>query len=66
MDKPERCVRCGVVLTREDTAMTRKTVNRGATEFYCLRCLADRFQVEEEVLRRKIAEFKAMGCTLFD
>ena len=46
--------------------MTRKMVNRGAREFYCLSCLADHFQVTEEILRHKIAEFKSMGCTLFD
>ena len=66
MDKPSCCVRCGAVLTKDEAALTRKMVNRGATEFFCLRCLADHFRVDEEILRRKIAEFKAMGCTLFD
>ena len=46
--------------------MTRKMINRGTTEFYCLHCLADHFGVSVDILRSKIAEFKAMGCTLFN
>ena len=65
MAEPVRCVRCGAVLEKDDIAMTRKMVNRGAEEFYCLRCLADHFELAEDILREKIREFKAMGCTLF-
>lgn len=65
MAEPVRCVRCGAVLEKDDIAMTRKMVNRGAEEFYCLRCLADHFELTEDILREKIREFKAMGCTLF-
>ena len=61
-----RCVCCGKPLTKEDIAMTKKMVNRGAAEYCCLPCLAEHFQVTEEILRQKMAEFKAMGCTLFD
>lgn len=61
-----RCVRCGAALSRDETALTKKLINRGAKEFLCLPCLADRFQVPPEVLRRKIQDFKDMGCTLFD
>lgn len=66
MTEPFRCVRCGAVLTKDETAMTRKMVNRGATEFFCLSCLAEHFRIPEEALRQKIAEFRAMGCTLFE
>jgi len=62
---PDRCVRCGAVLERDEKALTRKLVNRGAEEFCCLPCLARHFQLPEETLRKKIAEFRAMGCTLF-
>ena len=61
-----RCVRCGAVLVKDDVALTRKMVNRGAQEFFCVSCLADHFELTEEILREKIREFKAMGCTLFD
>lgn len=60
-----RCISCAAVLTGDEIAMTRKMINRGATEFFCLHCLAEHFRVSEDVLRQKIAEFKAMGCTLF-
>ena len=46
--------------------MTRKMINRGAKEFFCLRCLSEHFRIDEDILRQKIAEFRAMGCTLFD
>ena len=66
MAEPARCVRCGAVLAKDEIAMTRKMVNRGAEQFFCLACLAARFQLPEETLRQKIDEFKAMGCTLFN
>ena len=66
MAEQDKCVRCGTLLTKDETALTRKLINRGATEFFCLSCLADHFQLSEDILRKKIDEFKAMGCTLFD
>ena len=65
MAEPVRCVRCGAPLVKDDIAMTRKMINRGAESFYCLSCLADPFELTEDILREKIREFKAMGCTLF-
>ena len=67
MDKaPDRCVRCGAGLSADEAALTRKLVNRGAREFLCLPCLARHFDVPESELRRKIREFREMGCTLFN
>jgi len=63
---PVRCIRCGAVLGKDDVALTRKMVNRGADKFYCISCLADHFELTEEILREKIREFRAMGCTLFE
>ena len=65
MCDPGRCLRCGAPLTKDEIAMTRKMVNRGAESFYCYSCLAEHFQVPEEALRKKAEEFRAMGCTLF-
>ena len=61
-----RCVRRGAVLGRDDIGLTKKMVNRGATEFLCIACLAEHFDLTEEILREKIREVKAMGCRLFD
>ena len=66
MNDQIRCVRCGNILEKDDVAMTRKMINRGAEAFFCIPCLAARFELTEEILREKIKEFKAMGCTLFD
>ena len=66
MDDHVRCVRCGAILEKDDIAITRKMVNRGAESFYCVSCLAEHFDLTDEILRQKIVEFKAMGCTLFN
>ena len=59
------CCRCGRPLEPDETALTKKMINRGTDRFFCLSCLADHFEVTEETLRRKIREFREMGCTLF-
>ena len=61
----EKCCRCGRLLVPDETALTKKMINRGADRFYCLSCLADHFEVTEVILRQKIREFREMGCTLF-
>ncbi len=59
------CLSCGRAVTRDEKALTRKLINRGATSFYCLTCLSILFEVSEDTLRDKIVQFKKMGCTLF-
>jgi len=62
----ERCFRCGRALTWDEIAVTKKLVNRGSTEYYCVNCLAAYFEVTPEEILERIAYFKKMGCTLFD
>ena len=45
--------------------MTKKLINRGATEFFCVGCLARHFEVTEAVIRERIEYFRQSGCTLF-
>ena len=59
------CRTCGRALTNDEIGMTKKMVNRGATEFFCMDCLAAYHRVPVENLYRKLEEFRAMGCTLF-
>ena len=59
------CIRCCAPLSRDEIGLTKKLINRGCTEFLCYHCLAKHFQVAVEDLRRKVAEFREMGCTLF-
>ena len=59
------CKDCGVPLGQDEIALTKKLINRGARQFFCLSCLASHFDVSEEILREKITLFREMGCTLF-
>jgi hypothetical protein len=59
------CKGCGRELTATEIALTKKLVNRGAEEFLCLSCLAEKFKVPESLLLEKIEEYKKSGCLLF-
>ena len=59
------CITCGRPLEKDEVALTRKLINRGATQYLCIDCLAKKFEVTREDLERKIEEFRQMGCTLF-
>ena len=60
-----KCVSCARPLSKDEIGLTKKLINRGCQDFYCMSCLAAHFQVEERVLVEKIAYFKSIGCTLF-
>ena len=59
------CKNCRRTLTSDEIGLTKKLINRGATEFYCIDCLADTFNCDIALLNKKIEQFRAMGCTLF-
>ena len=59
------CTRCGRPLEKDEAALTKKLINRAATQFYCIDCLAQMFEVTRQDLEKKIVEFRQMGCTLF-
>lgn len=59
------CFRCRRKLCPDEIALTKKLINRGMTEYLCLSCLAEHFQVSESILMDKISQFREMGCTLF-
>ena len=61
-----RCTGCGSALTKDEIALHKKLVNRGATESLCIRCLASQFGVDTESLYGKITQFRLTGCTLFE
>lgn len=62
----EHCTACSRPLTADEVAVTKKLINRGATEFYCVDCLASRFEVQPEDILDRIRHFREMGCTLFE
>lgn len=62
----KKCYVCGKIpLTNDEIGLTKKIIDKKATTFYCLPCLAEDLEVTEEELLAKIEEFKNEGCTLF-
>jgi len=61
----EKCIKCQKILNSDDIGLTKKLINRGAEEFMCIDCLAEKFKVTPERLQEKIKEFKEQGCLLF-
>ena len=62
----KKCYVCGKSpLTKDEIGITKKIIDKKATRFYCLPCLAEFLEVTEEELLAKIEEFKAEGCKLF-
>jgi len=65
LNPSEKCIKCGAKLSGDDIGITKKLINRGATEFMCIHCIAAYFDVSEELVRKKIEEYRAYGCSLF-
>ena len=59
------CVGCGAALTPDEIGATKKLINRGSTEFFCLDCLAKKFGVSVGFLKEKIGFWRLSGCLLF-
>jgi hypothetical protein len=59
------CADCASPLRRNEIAITKRLVSRGATQFYCIGCLARRLGVTPAVIEHKILEYQEMGCSLF-
>ena len=60
------CAACGRgPLTRDEQGLTKKLINRGATQCLCLDCLSAKFRVPREELLRMAEAFRESGCTLF-
>ena len=59
------CKECNKLLTADEKAVYLKMVNREATSFLCVSCLAKYFDVEEALIYKKIEQFKEVGCMLF-
>lgn len=60
------CKECGAELLADDIAIYRKLVNRGASEFLCIDCLAEKLSTTREEIERLIEYYRSTGkCTLF-
>ena len=61
------CKQCGKPeLSGDELAIYRKLVNRGATEFLCIDCLAEFFRCDRAEIEERIRYYRESGtCTLF-
>jgi len=62
----EKCLTCGRALTRDEIGLSKKLINRGATEYKCIACLSAYYQVSEQRLHELIEQYRAQGCVLFE
>ena len=60
------CKQCNKPLTTDEKAVYLKMVNREATSYLWISCLAKYFEVDEVLIRKKIQQFKDVGCMLFE
>lgn len=62
----QSCFRCDKELFADDIAIYRKLVNRGASEFLCMDCLAEDFKCTRQDIEKLIDYYRKSGqCTLF-
>ena len=62
----KKCYVCGKTpLTKNEVGLTKKLIDKKATSFYCIDCLAENLEGNTGGLEAKIEEFKEEGCTLF-
>ena len=62
----KKCYVCGKMpLSKNEIGLTKKLIDKKATSFYCISCLAEELDVTVDELIAKIEDFKNEGCTLF-
>ena len=62
----KNCKKCGAALHDDDIAIYRKLVFRGAEEFLCIDCLAEKFGCTRKAVEDLIAYYReSCQCTLF-
>ena len=63
----KKCYACGKApLSKNVIGLAKKLIDKKATSFYCIDCLAANLEVTTEELLAKIEEFKNEGCKLFE
>ncbi len=58
-------MKCGAPLSPDEVGLTKKLVNRGATEYLCFACLGSHFRLSRETLDDFVRQFRERGCSLF-
>ncbi|NLB77115.1 MAG: hypothetical protein GX799_11750 [Crenarchaeota archaeon] len=65
MANKRKCVECNAPLKRDEVALSIKILGLNVTNFYCIACLAEIIDCDQDDLTIKIQEFKEQGCTMF-
>ncbi len=66
MSEEYHCKRCDAVLTLDDIRIHKKMISRGASEYFCIDCLAWYANTTREEIEKYIAYLKKTGiCALF-
>ena len=60
------CKKCTEILSHNEIGLCKKLCGKNLTEFMCINCMAEDFDVSTELLREKIDHYRSIGCTLFD
>ena len=59
------CQRCQALLSTNEIAISLRLLGRDGRTLLCRQCLAQKFQVDEEIIDQKIQHYRAQGCPLF-
>ena len=59
------CFLCDKNISSDEIGLNKKLISRETTKYMCKTCLAKYFGVSEELLDKKVEEFKRSGCALF-
>ena len=63
----KECVACGKKeLSKNIIGINKKLLGENIDQYYCISCLAEYLDAEEQDIYDKIEEFKEQGCKLFD
>ncbi len=65
MTEKAACCKCASPICKDEIAITKRLINRGATQCYCTACLAEAFGIHPEDIERSTRYYKEIGCTLF-
>ena len=59
------CRDCGKTVTGDEMGLNLKLIDREASTYLCIGCMANYFGCTEDVLRDKVRRFREIGCKMF-
>lgn len=62
----EQCSKCGKILTTNEYGLYKRLVGMTREDYLCKKCLALHYKCSEDVLDKKIEQYKKTGCVLFE